>query len=86
MRAHVQDELAAGHQPEGAAVARRFGVDPSLGRRAVREARAALASQALAAGNGQLDNGADATDVDGNDRPTTTAPPAAPDSKEASDA
>jgi len=71
MRAHVRAELAAGHEPEGAAVARRFGVDASLGRRAVREVKAERASQALAAGNGH---------------PTTTAPPAAPDSKEAPDA
>ncbi len=74
MRDHVRAELAAGHEPEGAAVARRFGVDASLGRRAVREVKAERASQALAAGNGHPTT------------TTTTAPPAAPDSKEAPDA
>ncbi len=69
MRAHVRDELAAGREPEGTAVARRFGVDASLGRRTVREVKAELAGQALAAGNGHP--------------PTTPAvPPAVPDEQE----
>ncbi len=85
MRAHARDELAAGREPEGTAVARRFGADPSLGRRAVREARAERAGQALAAGNGHVDPAG--PPADGNDHPTTTVPPtAAADSKEAPDA